>query len=122
MAIATTTTTRTTRTTRARSIAPRRTRRGTTTTTRALRTERAETAEIDAARARRGMGAAAEDEGRDDDAVIASVGVGATCVTFKSAERRTFEVEYGARRGSTENAYAVTGETNACLILSLIHI
>ena len=116
MAIATTTTTRTTRTTRARSIAPRRTRRGTTTTTRALRTERAETAEIDAARARRGMGAAAEDEGRDDDAVIASVGVGATCVTFKSAERRTFEVEYGARRGSTENAYAVTGETNACLI------
>ena len=116
---ATTMTTTTTTTTTARSIARRRgscARRPRATMTRALRTERAETAEVDAARARRAMGASSEDEGHDDDAVVASIGVGATCVTFKSAERRTFEVEYGARRGSTENAYAVTGTTSACLI------
>ena len=37
-------------------------------------------------------------------------------VSFATRARRTFEVEYGARRGTTENAYATRGEKDACLI------
>ena len=86
------------------------------TRTRALETGRQETKAADAARARRALDSN-RDEGAEDAATIArDVWDGASAIVFKTTKRRTFEVEYGARRGTTENAYAVRGTIATMLV------
>ena len=109
--------------TRARATAPRNARapaaRRRATTRRALETGREETRAADSKRARDALFATNDDDdggARDRAMRRDDVGGGVAMVSFATRARRTFEVEYGARRGTTENAYATRGEKDACLI------
>ena len=102
---------------RARDVARRRR----ATARRALETGREETRAADSKRARDALFAANDgardgDDGDDRVATRDDVVGGVAMVSFATRARRTFEVEYGARRGTTENAYATRGEKDACLI------
>ena len=93
---------------------------------RALRTGREETAAEDAARAREALRVQPEEETETetDDAsstgswrVVSKTTVvdGVTAVGFKTRGRQTFEVEYGAKKGTTENSYVTRGRSATCV-------
>src|SRR6056300_1021923 len=90
---------------------------------RALRTGREETAAEDAARAREALRVRPEEENDAEDAPTGSwrvvskttVADGVTAVGFKTRGRQTFEVEYGAKKGTTENSYVTRGRGATCV-------
>ncbi|CEG01138.1 Beta-lactamase-like [Ostreococcus tauri] len=94
---------------------PRRARcaRGRRVARSALETGKPETRDRDAKRAKEAL----KREEADDEALrVRDVVDGVGAVVFKHENRRTFEVEYGAKKGSSENAYVIEGGEASMLV------
>ena len=95
---------------------PRRFPRGRSVSTRsALKTGRESSAARDAERAAKALRLAPTDVDLTR-AVEREVTPEITAHAFKTRTRQTFEVEYGAKRGTTENCYVVRGTRASCAI------
>ena len=90
-------------------------RRATTTTTAALKTGRESSAASDSKRARDAMQLTPADVDAAPP-IACALSPAITAYVFKTRTRRTFEVEYGAKRGSSENAYVARGASKSCAL------
>jgi len=92
-----------------------RRRATTTTTTAALKTGRESSAASDSKRARDAMQLTPADVDAAPP-IACALSPAITAYVFKTRTRRTFEVEYGAKRGSSENAYVARGASKSCAL------
>lgn len=85
------------------------------TTTAALKTGRESSAASDSKRARDAMQLTPADVDAAPP-IVRALSPAITAYVFKTRTRRTFEVEYGAKRGSSENAYVARGASKSCAL------